>query len=71
MTKKQIVLKQVLKLNLQKGDTYYQRYDHIKTYPFTLKDQNSVTDIVSFMMKLELILMVDMIEIEDKPVISI
>lgn len=31
------------------GDTYYQRYDHLKTYPFTLEDQNSVTDIVSFM----------------------
>lgn len=31
------------------GDTYYQRYDHIKTYPFTLEDQNQVTDIVSFM----------------------
>ena len=31
------------------GDTYYQRYDHIKTYPFTLEDQNSITEIVSFM----------------------
>lgn len=31
------------------GDTYYQRYDHLKTYPFTLEDQNAVTDIVSFM----------------------
>lgn len=31
------------------GDTYYQRYDHIKTYPYTLEDQNSVVDIVSFM----------------------
>lgn len=31
------------------GDTYYQRYDHIKTYPFTLEDQNAVTEIVSFM----------------------
>lgn len=31
------------------GDTYYQRYDHIKTYPFTLEDQNAITDIVSFM----------------------
>lgn len=33
----------------EEGDTYYQRYDHIKTYPFTLEDQNAVTDIVSFM----------------------
>lgn len=31
------------------GDTYYQRYDHLKTYPFTLEDQNTITDIVSFM----------------------
>lgn len=31
------------------GDTYYQRYDHIKTYPFTLEDQNQNTDIISFM----------------------
>ena len=31
------------------GDTYYQRYDHIKTYPFTLEDQNAMTEIVSFM----------------------
>lgn len=31
------------------GDTYYQRYDHLKTYPFTLEDQNSVVDIISFM----------------------
>lgn len=30
------------------GDTFYQRYDCLKTYPFTLEDQNSVVDIVSF-----------------------
>ena len=33
----------------EEGDTYFQRYDHIKTYPFSLEDQNQVTDIVSFM----------------------
>lgn len=33
------------------GDTYYQRYDHLKTYPFTLEDQNSVTDVLSFMVE--------------------
>ena len=33
----------------EEGDTYYQRYDHLKTYPFTQEDQNSVVDIVSFM----------------------
>lgn len=31
------------------GDTYYQRYDHVKTYPFTNEDQNSISEIVSFM----------------------
>lgn len=36
-------------LRWEEGDTYFQRYDHIKTYPFTLEDQNAVTDIVSFM----------------------
>ena len=30
------------------GDTYIQRYDHLKTYPYTLEDQNSVVDIISF-----------------------
>lgn len=29
------------------GDTYFQRYDCLKTYPFTLEDTNSVTEIVS------------------------
>ena len=31
------------------GDTYYQRYDHLKTYPYTFDDINQMTDIVSFM----------------------
>lgn len=31
------------------GDTYLERYDCLKTYPYTLEDQNSVTEIVSFM----------------------
>lgn len=31
------------------GDTFYQRYDNLKTYPFTLEDQNSIVEIVSFM----------------------
>lgn len=31
------------------GDTYYQRYDCLKTYPFTTEDENSVVDIASFM----------------------
>lgn len=31
------------------GDTYYQRYDNLKTYPFTENDENSIIDIISFM----------------------
>lgn len=31
------------------GDTYYQRYDALRTYPFTEEDVNKVVDIVSFM----------------------
>ena len=41
--------KSTVTIRWTEGDTYYQRYDHIKTYPFTLEDQNQVTDIVSFM----------------------
>lgn len=42
-------VKESITLKWEGGDTYYQRYDHIKTYPFTLEDQNAVTDIISFM----------------------
>lgn len=42
-------IKNNITIEWKEGDTYYQRYDHIKTYPFTLEDQNSVTDIISFM----------------------
>lgn len=31
------------------GDTYYQRYDCMKTYPFTQEDPNQNTEILSFM----------------------
>ena len=31
------------------GDTYYQRYDCLKTLPFTNEDTNSVSDTLSFM----------------------
>ena len=31
------------------GDTYYQRYDCLKTYPFTMDDINSISDTLSFM----------------------
>lgn len=36
-------------LKYTEGDTYYQRYDHLKTYPFSNIDTNSIVDIVSFM----------------------
>jgi len=32
-----------------KGDTFFQRYDCLKTYPFTQNDQNSIVEIGSFM----------------------
>lgn len=33
------------------GDTYFQRWDCMKTYPFTNEDQNSIVEIVSFMVE--------------------
>lgn len=33
------------------GDTFYQRWDCLKTYPFTEEDENSVVDITSFMVE--------------------
>ena len=33
------------------GDTYYQRYDCLKTYPFTNEDTNSIIEIGSFMVE--------------------
>lgn len=31
------------------GDTYYQRYDCLKTYPFSSEDPNQIVEILSFM----------------------
>ena len=42
-------VKSSITIRWKEGDTYFQRYDHIKTYPFTLEDQNAITDIISFM----------------------
>lgn len=33
------------------GDTYYQRYDCLKTYPFTPEDTNQIVEIGSFMLE--------------------
>lgn len=38
-------------IEFKQGDTYYQRYDHLKTYPFTLEDQNSLVEIGSVMLE--------------------
>lgn len=38
-------------INKSYGDTYYQRWDCLKTYPFTREDKNSVIDITSFMVE--------------------
>lgn len=37
-----------LTVNYLEGDTYFQRYDCLKTYPYTQEDQNSIVDIISF-----------------------
>ena len=42
-------IKDIVTIEWTEGDTYYQRYDHLKTYPFTFEDQNAITEIVSFM----------------------
>jgi len=36
-------------LKWQAGDTYYQRYDALRTFPFSEEDKNKIVDIVSFM----------------------
>lgn len=36
-------------VNARIGDTYYQRYDCLKTYPYSLEDQNQIVEIFSFM----------------------
>lgn len=38
-----------VKVHYDYGDTYFQRYDCLKTYPFTHEDENQVVEILSFM----------------------
>lgn len=38
------------------GDTYYQRWDCLKTYPYSEDDSNSVVDITSFMVETHILL---------------
>jgi hypothetical protein len=40
--------KETVTVEYLQGDTYLQRYDCLKTYPFTLEDENSVTEVLSF-----------------------
>lgn len=42
-------LLQTVNINWTMGDTYYQRYDNLHTYPYTEDDVNQVVEIVSFM----------------------
>lgn len=42
-------LKTSVSVNWTQGDTYYQRYDNLHTYPYTEEDVNQIVDIVSFM----------------------
>ena len=41
-------LRKSVQINYEQGDTYFQRYDCLKTYPYTLEDENNVTEILSF-----------------------
>lgn len=38
-------------LNCTEGDTYYQRYDNLKTYPWSMEEVNGITDVISFMVE--------------------
>lgn len=42
------VAKTEVEVPYTQGDTYFQRYDCLKTYPYTLEDSNSIAEIASF-----------------------
>ena len=42
---------EITKFNYNYGDTYYQRWDCLKTYPFTREDTNQIVEIGSFMLQ--------------------
>lgn len=44
-----VELSSVMQLPLEYGDTWYARYDCLKTYPFTEEDENQIVEIGSFM----------------------
>lgn len=41
----------ILSVNFNWGDTYFQRFECLKTYPFTSEDKNQVVEIASFMVE--------------------
>ena len=46
-----VLKKNTITLNWTQGDTYYQRFDTLKTYAYSDKDENSIVDITSFMVE--------------------
>lgn len=40
-----------IEVNFKWGDTFFQRYECLKTYPFTHEDKNQVVEIASFMVE--------------------
>ena len=46
---KSVPLSSDVKVEYTYGDTWYQRYDCLKTYPFTQEDENQLVEIASFM----------------------
>lgn len=46
-----VLKKNTITLNWTQGDTYYQRFDTLKTYAYSDNDENSIVDITSFMVE--------------------
>ena len=46
-----VLLEESNEYKYEYGDTYYQRWDCLKTYPFTLEDINQIVEIGSFMLE--------------------
>lgn len=47
----EVVLSEYKTLYYTEGDTYYQRYDNMKTYPWSMEEVNGITDVISFMVE--------------------
>lgn len=46
---KRLHMDEMLFVKYTQGDTYFQRFDSLKTYPFTIEDPNCLTNVISFM----------------------